>query len=163
MRVLKNVALAAAIAVSVGFLSACADQAPPKTTTIEYSTTGPRYVRCAAPIDQQHRDHESISGWHRDDEHHTRLFECGNETSTGNGSIVSTRQDDASYHRPSSKLGSNGASPERNNHFYELRKRGHRAKQNYTICRWFGPEADYNTWNENADGPSETTTTTNSY
>jgi hypothetical protein len=41
MRVLKNVALAAAIAVSVGFLSACADQAPPKTTTIEYSTTAP--------------------------------------------------------------------------------------------------------------------------
>ena len=41
MKLLKNVAFAAAIAVSVGFVGACADEVPPTTTTTEYSTTAP--------------------------------------------------------------------------------------------------------------------------
>ena len=41
MKLLKNVALAAAIAVSVGFVGACASAVPPTTTTTESSTTAP--------------------------------------------------------------------------------------------------------------------------
>ena len=41
MKLLKNVALAAAVAVSVGFVGACASAVPPTTTTTESSTTAP--------------------------------------------------------------------------------------------------------------------------
>ena len=49
MKFLKNVAFAAAIAVSVGFIGACAEGVPPTTTTTEYSTTTPA-VYVAPPV-----------------------------------------------------------------------------------------------------------------
>ena len=44
--------------------------------------------------------------------------------------------------------GTSCASPEPNNHFYELGKRGQRAEENYNICRRFGtePDHDYVEW-----------------
>jgi hypothetical protein len=64
MKLLKNVALAAAVAVSVGFVGACASAVPPTTTTTETSTTAPpvttshTYYATAAGNDHQHdRDH----------------------------------------------------------------------------------------------------------
>lgn len=50
MRLLKNVALAAAIAVSVVFMGACAEEVPPTTTTTEYSTTAPAVYVAPPPI-----------------------------------------------------------------------------------------------------------------
>ena len=41
MKPLKNIALAAAVAVSVGLVGACASAVPPTTTTTESSTTAP--------------------------------------------------------------------------------------------------------------------------
>jgi hypothetical protein len=56
MKLLKNVALAAAVAVSVGFVGACASAVPPTTTTTESSTTAPpvttshTYYTTAPPV-----------------------------------------------------------------------------------------------------------------
>jgi hypothetical protein len=56
MKVLRNIALAAVVAASVGFLGACAYETPPTTTTTEYSTTAPpvttshTYYTTAPPV-----------------------------------------------------------------------------------------------------------------
>src|ERR1039458_2515140 len=60
MKLLKNVALAAAVAVSVGFVGACASAVPPTTTTTESSTTAPpattshTYYTTAPPVTTSH-------------------------------------------------------------------------------------------------------------
>jgi hypothetical protein len=50
MKLLKNAALAAAVALSVGFIGACSDEVPASTTTTtEYSTTVPA-IYVAPPV-----------------------------------------------------------------------------------------------------------------
>ena len=131
MKLLKNVALAAAVAVSVGFVGACASAVPPTTTTTESSTT---VLRRAAGNDQQRHNHDSVPQGHRD-EHHAPLFQRGNESISRDGSDDGTGASAGVASRRTNSSGSHGANPEPNNHFFELGKRGYRAEENYNICR----------------------------
>jgi len=144
MKLLKNVALAAVIAASIGFVGACADQVPATTTTTtEYSTTAPAPVYVAPPITTS----SSTT---------TTQYPNGTVTSTtpvyssvvANPPVVMVPSSAPVVMMAPTAVqvpapGCNGASPEPNDHFHELGKRDHSAKENYTICRRFGAEPDH--------------------
>ncbi len=172
MKLLNHVVLAAVVAISVGFAGACAEVPAQTTTTTEYSTSAPGPVYVAPPVTTgssttttQYTNGTVTSttpGYTSvvtnpsvvmapssaaAETTKTTVYDDGvvqKKVTTTDYDTYDSTDDPA---EPAARVAGGTCrcttSPEPNNHFYELGKRGHRAEENDYICRRLGTEPDH--------------------